>query len=62
MDLSKILIKIKSNYKKEHSDEWTKILGGGTFKIVEDQEDVTTCTDLRPTDIYKQKHETQRVI
>ena len=33
--------KDKNNYKKEHSDEWTKILGGGTFKIVEDQEDVT---------------------
>ena len=33
--------KDKNVYKKEHSDEWTKILGGGTFKIVEDQEDVT---------------------
>ena len=28
-------------YKNEHADEWSKILGGGQFTIVEDQEDVT---------------------
>ena len=33
--------KDKNEYKKQHADEWSKILGGGTFKIVEDQEDVT---------------------
>ena len=33
--------KDKNEYKKVHADEWSKILGGGTFKIVEDQEDVT---------------------
>ena len=33
--------KDKNNYKKEHSSEWSKILGGGTFEIVEDTEDVT---------------------
>ena len=33
--------KDKNAYKTAHSDEWSKILGGGTFTIVEDQEDVT---------------------
>jgi len=33
--------KDKNAYKKEHADEWSKILGGGQFEIVEDQEDVT---------------------
>ena len=33
--------KDKNAYKKEHADEWSKILGGGQFKIVEDQEDTT---------------------
>ena len=33
--------KDKNAYKKEHADEWSKILGGGTFKIVEDEQDVT---------------------
>ena len=33
--------KDKNAYKKEHADEWSKILGGGQFKIVEDEEDVT---------------------
>ena len=33
--------KDKNEYKKAHADEWSKILGGGTFKIVEDQEDTT---------------------
>ena len=29
----------KNAYKNAHSDEWSKILGGGKFTIVEDQED-----------------------
>ena len=33
--------KDKNAYKKEHQDEWSKILGGGTFQIVEEDEDVT---------------------
>ena len=33
--------KDKNAYKKDHSEEWSKILGGGQFEIVEDQEDVT---------------------
>jgi hypothetical protein len=33
--------KDKNEYKKAHADEWSKILGGGQFKIVEDQEDTT---------------------
>ena len=33
--------KDKNTYKKEHADEWSKILGGGKFEIVEDNEDVT---------------------
>jgi hypothetical protein len=33
--------KDKNAYKKEHADEWSKILGGGKFNIVEDEEDVT---------------------
>jgi hypothetical protein len=33
--------KDKNAYKKAHADEWSRILGGGTFKIVEDDEDVT---------------------
>jgi hypothetical protein len=33
--------KDKNAYKKDHADEWSKILGGGQFEIVEDQEDVT---------------------
>jgi hypothetical protein len=33
--------KDKNEYKKSHADEWSKILGGGQFKIVEDQEDTT---------------------
>ena len=33
--------KDKNAYKKEHQDEWSKILGGGTFSIVEDEEDHT---------------------
>ena len=33
--------KDKNAYKKDHADEWSKILGGGQFKIVEDQEDTT---------------------
>jgi hypothetical protein len=33
--------KDKNEYKKDHADEWSKILGGGQFKIVEDQEDTT---------------------
>ena len=40
MVLLKIQIKIRMRI-KNHADEWSKILGGGTFKIVEDQEDVT---------------------
>jgi hypothetical protein len=33
--------KDKNAYKKDHADEWSKILGGGTFEIVEDDDDVT---------------------
>jgi hypothetical protein len=33
--------KDKNAYKKAHADEWSKILGGGTFTIVEDEEDAT---------------------
>ena len=33
--------KDKNAYKKEHADEWSKILGGGTFTIQEDEEDHT---------------------
>ena len=36
--------KDKNEYKKAHADEWSKILGGGQFKIVEDQEDYNPCT------------------
>jgi len=33
--------KDKNQYKKDHSEEWAKILGGGKFTIVEDEEDVS---------------------
>jgi hypothetical protein len=28
------------NYKNQYGDEWAKILGGGDFKIIEENEEV----------------------